>query len=235
MIVVWVISRFRLKAPPGISSSCISPLTSSGQRSRASWASQPQKSAALSPQPARKPRKFITTCGGIGGGELSPSSCPAICCVLLIATYTLSRHPLHGCVRVRRGSITPLIPNLWIRWSEWPALSPVDLHPGESPPSDHGIWCSVDTRAGPDALKERGISCLGWKSKYIYSTVQSMPLFGGSPLHKYFWTFSPVIPFIHCFTVRLLTYILNMVKPRKTGRTCVSQAWGGGQTVHSKA
>ena len=63
---VWVFSRFRLKAPPGISSSCISPLTSSGQRSRASWASQPQKSATLSPQPRTKPRKFITTCGGIG-------------------------------------------------------------------------------------------------------------------------------------------------------------------------
>ena len=46
-----VISRYRLKVPPGISSSCISPLTSSGQRSRASWASQPQKSATLSPQP----------------------------------------------------------------------------------------------------------------------------------------------------------------------------------------
>jgi len=39
--VVWVVSRFRLKAPPVISSSCISPLTSSGQRIRASWASQP--------------------------------------------------------------------------------------------------------------------------------------------------------------------------------------------------
>ena len=36
--MVWVVSRFRLKAPPGISSSCISPLTSSRQRSRAPWA-----------------------------------------------------------------------------------------------------------------------------------------------------------------------------------------------------
>ena len=63
-MVVWVVSRFRLKAPPGISSSCISPLTSSGQRSRASWASQPQKSATLSPQPGGKPRKFVRTCGG---------------------------------------------------------------------------------------------------------------------------------------------------------------------------
>ena len=65
--MVWVVSRFRLKASPGISSSCISPLTSSGQRSRASWASQPQKSATLSPQPGGKPRKFIRTCSGIGG------------------------------------------------------------------------------------------------------------------------------------------------------------------------
>ena len=35
--------------------------------SRASWTSQPQKSAILSPQPGGKPRKFIRTCGGIGG------------------------------------------------------------------------------------------------------------------------------------------------------------------------
>ena len=54
--MVWVVSRFSLKASPGISSSCISALASSGQRSRASWASQPQKSATLSPQPGGKPR-----------------------------------------------------------------------------------------------------------------------------------------------------------------------------------
>ena len=65
--MVLVVSRYRLKAPPGILSSCISPLTSSGQRSRASWTSQPQKSATLSPQPGGKPRKFIRICGGIGG------------------------------------------------------------------------------------------------------------------------------------------------------------------------
>ena len=69
--MVWVVSRFRLKAPPGISSSCISPLTSSGQRSRASWTSQPQKSATLSPQPGGKPRKFIRTCGGMGRKKLT--------------------------------------------------------------------------------------------------------------------------------------------------------------------
>ena len=64
--MVWVVSRFRLKTPPGVSSSYISPLTSSGQRSRAPRASQPQKSATLLPQPGGKPRKFIRTCGGIG-------------------------------------------------------------------------------------------------------------------------------------------------------------------------
>ena len=58
--MVWVVSRIRLKAPPGISSSCISPLSSSGQRSRASWASQPQKSATLSPQPGRRTTKVHT-------------------------------------------------------------------------------------------------------------------------------------------------------------------------------
>ena len=67
--MVWVVSRVSLKAPPGISSSCISPLTSSGQHSRASWVSQPQKSATLSPQPGGKPWKFIRTCGGMGGGR----------------------------------------------------------------------------------------------------------------------------------------------------------------------
>ena len=65
--MVWVVSRFRLKVPPVVSSSCISPLTSSGQRNRASWASQPQKSATLSPQPGGKSRKFVRTCGGVGG------------------------------------------------------------------------------------------------------------------------------------------------------------------------
>ena len=45
----------------------VSPLASSGQRSRASWASQPQKWATLSPQPGGKSWKFIRTCGDIGG------------------------------------------------------------------------------------------------------------------------------------------------------------------------
>ena len=77
--MVWVVSRFRLKAPPGISSSCISPLTSSGQRSRASWASQPQKSATLSPQAGGKQRKFARTCGGIGEGMF-----PSLFCIFFV-------------------------------------------------------------------------------------------------------------------------------------------------------
>ena len=46
----WVV-RSRLKVPPGTSSPYISPLTPSGQRNCASWASQPQKSVTLPPQP----------------------------------------------------------------------------------------------------------------------------------------------------------------------------------------
>ena len=34
---------------------------------------------------------------------LLSTSCPAICCVLFVVTSALSRHPLHGCIRVRRG------------------------------------------------------------------------------------------------------------------------------------
>jgi len=150
---------------------------------------------------------------------LLSTSCPVICCVLLFATYTLSRPPLHGRVLVRRGSITPLILKLWIRWNEWPALSLVDLYHGESPPGDHGIWYSVVTRAGLDALKARRISCLCWKLNCNYSTVQSMPLFflGGGVVHciSIFGRFSSVIRFIYCFTVHLMFSILEMVKPRK--------------------
>ena len=45
----------------------ISPLTSTGQRNRASWASQPQKSVTLLPCPGGKTTKSTRTCGGIGG------------------------------------------------------------------------------------------------------------------------------------------------------------------------
>ena len=75
--MVCLVSRFKLKALPGISFSCIPPLASSGQRSRASWASQPQKSATLSPQAGGKPRKFIITCGGIGPKN---KCCGQTCC-----------------------------------------------------------------------------------------------------------------------------------------------------------
>jgi hypothetical protein len=69
--MVWVVRRFRLKTRPGISPPYISPLTPSGQRNCASWASQPQKSVTRSPHPGGKATKFIRTCGrhwGGGGG-----------------------------------------------------------------------------------------------------------------------------------------------------------------------
>ena len=47
MTMVWLVSRSRLKVPPGTSSPYISPLAPSGQRNCASWASQPQKSVTL--------------------------------------------------------------------------------------------------------------------------------------------------------------------------------------------
>ena len=56
--MVWVVSRSRLKAPPGTLSPYISPLTPSGQRNCASWASQPQKSVTLPPQPGGGTTKF---------------------------------------------------------------------------------------------------------------------------------------------------------------------------------
>ena len=51
MTMVWVVSRSRLKVPPGTSYPYISPLTPPGQRNCASWASQSQKSVTLPPQP----------------------------------------------------------------------------------------------------------------------------------------------------------------------------------------
>jgi len=65
--MVWVVSRLRLKGPSWyLFFKYISPLTSVGPRSRASWAPKPQKSATLSPQPGGKTTKFIRTGGGIG-------------------------------------------------------------------------------------------------------------------------------------------------------------------------
>ena len=46
--MVWVVSRSRLKAPPGTSSPYISLLTPLGQRNCTSWAFQPQKSGYTS-------------------------------------------------------------------------------------------------------------------------------------------------------------------------------------------
>ena len=56
--MVWVVSRSRLKATPGTSSPYISPLTPSRQSNCASWASQPQKSVTLPPQPGGGTTKF---------------------------------------------------------------------------------------------------------------------------------------------------------------------------------
>jgi len=65
--MVWVVSRFRLKGPSWYFIFIyMSPLTSLGQCSCASWAPQPQKSATLSPQPGGKTTKFVQTGGGIG-------------------------------------------------------------------------------------------------------------------------------------------------------------------------
>ena len=68
--MVWIVSRLRLKDPSWyLIFIYLSPLTSLGQRIRASWAPQPQKSATLSPQPGGKTTKFGRTGGGIGGKE----------------------------------------------------------------------------------------------------------------------------------------------------------------------
>jgi len=65
--VVWVVSRLRLKGPSWyLIFIHISPLTSLGQRSRASRVPQPQTLATLSPQLGEKTTKLIRTGGGIG-------------------------------------------------------------------------------------------------------------------------------------------------------------------------
>jgi hypothetical protein len=55
--MVRIVSRSRLKAPPGTTSPYISHLTPSGQRNCASWASQPHKSVTLPPQPGGETTK----------------------------------------------------------------------------------------------------------------------------------------------------------------------------------
>ena len=69
MVTMGWVNRIRLKGSSWyLISIYISPLTSLGQRSRALWASQPQKSPTLSPQPGGKTTKFVWTGVGIGGG-----------------------------------------------------------------------------------------------------------------------------------------------------------------------
>ena len=142
--MVWVVSRFRFKAPPGISSSCISPLTSSGQRSRASWASQRQKSATLSPQPGGKPRKFVRTCGGIGGGEVW--SCIEICHTLnpnrLFTRLKITSVPVLGQVwpvcAFQRAVMMPHKSRTLNRW-----FSPIiDIKMSAHKATIHFVWCS---------------------------------------------------------------------------------------------
>jgi hypothetical protein len=59
--------ELRFKGPPGTPRSHISSsLTSSGQRIRAQWAPQPQKSVTLRPQLGGGTTKYIWTCGGTG-------------------------------------------------------------------------------------------------------------------------------------------------------------------------
>jgi len=78
--MVWVVSRFRLKA---LLVFHLPVYHHSHHRENvvapAPWTSQPQKSAKLSPQPGGKPRKFIRTCGGIG----------VMCCCLLCIFCTM--------------------------------------------------------------------------------------------------------------------------------------------------
>ena len=61
--------EFRFKGPP-CTTSPISPLTSSGQRNRASWVSQPQKSVTLLPCPGGKTTKPVKDMWGIGGKKI---------------------------------------------------------------------------------------------------------------------------------------------------------------------
>ena len=89
----------------------ISPLTSSGQRNRASWASQPQKSVTLLPCPGGKTTKSTRTCGGIGGKKnILPSTAPrdrhtntATCatCVSVVGTS----FPFSSAVKRKRWSV----------------------------------------------------------------------------------------------------------------------------------
>jgi len=68
-----VYDKIRFKAPPGISdSSLISPSFSLGQRNRAYWASQHQKSVVLQPQPegGGRPRSLRGHVVALGGDDI---------------------------------------------------------------------------------------------------------------------------------------------------------------------
>ena len=73
----------------------ISPLTSSGQRNRASWASQTQKSVTLLPCPGGKTTKSTRTCAGIGGKKKKDI-------VVLLTVITLPINYMTFCLLVIR-------------------------------------------------------------------------------------------------------------------------------------
>src|SRR5215467_7984081 len=65
--MVWLVSRIYVGLRPLLVLHIhISPSTSSGQRNCASWASHPQKSVTLQPQPGGETTKSETTGGGSG-------------------------------------------------------------------------------------------------------------------------------------------------------------------------
>ena len=109
--MVWVEIRF--KAPPGTSdSSLISQSFSSGQRNRAYWASQPQKSLTLQPQPGGtgggETTKSERTCGGIGKKKdgLSPDSLQrAYVNRYILCLYT--RSDVYSKTRLRNQNLKP--------------------------------------------------------------------------------------------------------------------------------
>jgi hypothetical protein len=71
--MVWVV-EFRFKAPPGTSYSYIT-IHPSGQRNCASWASQPQKSVTIRPQPGGETTKSIRDMWWHWGGKKSRITC----------------------------------------------------------------------------------------------------------------------------------------------------------------
>src|SRR5215510_15747025 len=72
--MVWIVLRYLGLRPLLVLHIHISPSTSSGQRNCASWASQPQKSVTLRPQPGGETTESLRDMwwhwGGGGGGKI---------------------------------------------------------------------------------------------------------------------------------------------------------------------